>query len=62
MTEQEIEPESNKGKQPIQDTTPHVSPIRNQMEFGTSFRSFDPEIREILDLQQAQIASLTESK
>jgi hypothetical protein len=32
------------------------------MEFGTSFRSFDPEIREILDLQQAQIASLTESK
>ncbi|KAK2396281.1 hypothetical protein QL285_057940 [Trifolium repens] len=62
MTEQEIEPESDKGKQPIQDTTPHVSPIRNQMEFGTTSRSLDPEIREILDLQQAQIASLTESE
>jgi hypothetical protein len=59
---EEIAPKSDKGKQPIQDTTPPDSPIRNQMEFGTSSRSLDPEIREILDLQQAQIASLTESE
>jgi hypothetical protein len=41
---QEIEPESDKGKKPIKDTTPHTSPIRTVREFGTASSRMEPEV------------------
>ncbi|WJX17607.1 hypothetical protein P8452_07499 [Trifolium repens] len=54
--------ESDRGKNPIQDTTPPATPIRTSREFGTSSSTLDPELREILSAQQAQIDSLGQER
>jgi hypothetical protein len=59
---QEIDQGSDKGNNPIEDTTPPASPIKTLSEFGTASSRIDPEVREMLHPHQAHIASLTESE
>jgi hypothetical protein len=58
---QEIIQGCDKGKSTFVDTTLVSSPIRTSREFGTASSRIVPEIREMLNVHQAQISSLIES-